>query len=99
MYDLSILYTRCNVALDGLFTRVRKEHPEVLEPWPLRLSSFHEQHRTGYPSGSPCPSFATTTGEMLACRPPVAPSVAAPKHTSARIETCFNATTTDIYNP
>jgi hypothetical protein len=31
MYDLSILYTRCNVALDGLFTRVRKEEPEVLE--------------------------------------------------------------------
>ena len=52
----------------------------------------------GYPSGSPGPSFATTTGGMLVCRPPVAPSVAASKYTSARIETCFNATTTDIYN-
>ena len=30
--------------------------------------------------------------------PPVAPSVAASKHTSARIETCFKDTATDINN-
>ena len=55
MYDLSILYTRCNVALDGAFTRVRKEHPEVLEPWPPSLSSIHEQHRTGVSFGESLP--------------------------------------------
>ena len=42
--------------------------------------------------------FAATTGGMLVCRPPVTPSVAASKHTSARIETCFKGTTTDINN-
>src|SRR5215203_2449361 len=42
--------------------------------------------------------FATTTGGRQTSLPPVAPSVAASKHTSARIETCFKGTTTDINN-
>ena len=63
--------------------------------YPLSMSNIGP----GYPSGCPCPSFATTTGGRQTSIPPVAPSVAASKHTSARIETCFNATTTDIYNP
>src|SRR5215204_3878568 len=43
--------------------------------------------------------FATTTGGRRTTIPPVAPSVAASKHTSARIETCFSGTTTDIPGP
>ncbi len=42
--------------------------------------------------------FATTTGGQQTSIPPVAPSVAASKHKSARIETRLKGTTTDINN-
>jgi len=42
--------------------------------------------------------FATTTGGQQTSIPPVAPSVATSKHTSARIETYFKGTITDIDN-
>ena len=47
---------------------------------------------------NPGPSLCYNEGWAAETSPPVAPSVAASKHTSARIETCSKGTTTDINN-
>ena len=70
MFDLSILDTRCKVALDALFTRVSSEHPEVLErAGPLSLSSIHGQHRTGVSFGEFLPFLCYNDGRDASLPP------------------------------